>query len=169
MSATATAVLFIIAFMLDYFAVGPAWLQTRLVFMAVVTAVRVGFDDSPLDKWTVDKASELIQVALDQAKGAYVAGASATFIVGCAVGALSIWTLGCMLPLKASKRLGRIATAQFKESGLRKLTPMVWALAIPLGLLADLPAGWIGTLTDFCLGCYATVTEPLPALIFGAK
>lgn len=168
MSPTATAVLFIIAFVIDYFAIGPAWLQTRLVFMAVVTAVRVGFDDSPLDKWTVDKAAEVIQAALDQAEGAYIAGASANFLVGCAVGILSIWTLGCMLPLKASKRFGRIATAQFKESGLRKMTWMVWALAVPLGLLADLPEGWIGTMTEFCLDCYSVVTSPLPSLVFGA-
>lgn len=168
MSATATAVLFIIAFVFDYFSIGPAWLQTRLVFMSVVTAVRVGFDDSPLDKWTVDNAAGIIQAALDQAKGAYIAGASANFIVGCIVAILSIWTIGCMLPLKASKKLGRIATAQFKETGLRKINPMVWGLAIPLGLLADLPAGWIGTLTDFCVDLYAMVTSPLPSLIFGA-
>lgn len=169
MSPTATAVLFVIAFILDYLAIGPAWLQTRLVFAAVVTAVHVGFDDSPLDKWTVDKASELIQTGLDQAKGAYIAGASAHVLVGCLVGILSIWTIGCMLPVKASKRLGRFAMLQFKESGVRKLTPLVWALAVPLGLLADMPDGWIGGLTMFCLDAYSWVTSPLPSLIFGAS
>lgn len=169
MSPTATAVLLIIAFLLDYLNIFPSWAQLRLTFAAVVTAVHVGFDDSPLDKWTVDKASELIQAALDQAKGAWIAGASANVIVGCLVGILSLWTLGCMLPLKWSKRLGRITTLQFKESPIRKLSPMVWGLAIPLGLLADMPAGWIGVLTSFCLEVYSWVTSPLPSLIFGAS
>lgn len=169
MSATATAVLLIIAFIMDYLSIFPAWVQLRLTFASVVTAVNVGFDDSPLDKWTVDKASELIQSALNMADGAYIAGASARVIVGCLVGILSIWTLGCMLPLKWSKRLGRITTLQFKESPLRKLSPMVWGLAVPLGLLADMPDGWIGDVTGFCLDVYSWVTAPLPGLIFGAS
>lgn len=169
LSPTAVAVLFIIGFIIDYFAIGPAWVQTRLTFICVVVAVRQGFDDSPLDKWTVDKASSLIQSALDMAKGAYIAGASAAFLVGCVVGILSIYTLGCMLPIKASKRLGRIATAQFKETGLRKINPNVWLLAIPLGLLADAPAGWIGQLTAFCMDIYSFIATPLPGLVFGAS
>lgn len=169
LSPTAVAVLLVIAFVFDYFAIGPAWLQTRLTFICAVVAVRQGFDDSPLDKWTVDKASEFIQTLLNQAKGAYLAGASATVLVGVVVGVLSIWTLGCMLPLKASKRLGRIATAQWKETPLRKMTWNVWILAVPLGLLADLPTGWVGTLTSFCMGVYSTIAAPLPSLLFGAS
>lgn len=169
MSPTATAVLFIVAFIADYLSIGPAWLQTRLVFAAVVTAVHVGFNDSPLDKWTVDNATNVIQAGLDSAHGAYIAAASANVIVGCLVGILSIWTIGCMLPLKSSKKLGRFATLQFKESGVRKMTGMVWALAIPLGLLGDMPAGWIGALTNGCLSLYSWVCSPLPSLIFGAS
>lgn len=169
MSPTATAVLFIIAFIIDFFAIGPAWLQTRLVFMCVVTAVRVGFDDSPLDKWTVDNAAGIIQTGLDQAKGAYVAEASAAAIVGVLVGGLALWAIGAMLPLKASKKLGRIATIQFKETGLRKMTAPVWGLAIPLGLLEDLvPDSWISTAIDFFLGICSFVASPLPRLVFGA-
>lgn len=169
MSPTATAVLLIIGFSIDYLSIFPAWLQMRLTFAAVVTAVHVGFNNSPLDKWTVDNASGLIQAGLDSAKGAYIAGASARILVGVLVGILSIWTIGCMLPLKASKRLGRITTLQFKESGVRKLTGMVWYLGIPLGLLADMPAGWIGILTHTSLAVYSWVTSPLPSLIFGAS
>lgn len=169
LSPTATAVLLVIAFVIDFFAIFPAWLQTRLTFVCVVVAVRQGFDDSPLDKWTVDRASGLIQSLLDQAKGAYIAGASANTLVGCAVGVLSIYTVGCMLPVKWSKRAGRIATAQFKETPLRKINGSVWLLAIPLGLLADMPEGWMGMLTSFCMAIYSTVATPLPGLIFGAS
>lgn len=169
LSPTATAVLFVVAFVIDYFAVGPAWLQTRLTFICVVIAVRQGFDDSPLDKWTVDKASSLIQAALDQAKGAYIAGASANVIVGCVVGILSIYTVGCMVPARWSRRAGRIATAQFRETGLRRINTSVWLLAVPLGLLADMPQGWIGTLTSACMSFYSAVASPLPSLVFGAS
>jgi hypothetical protein len=169
LSPTATAVLIVIAFIIDYFAFLPAFLQTRLTFMCVAVGVRQGFDDSPLDKWTVDNASGLIQSLLDQAKGSYIAGASATVLVGCVVGALSIWTLGCMLPGKWSQKLGRFSTAKFKESGLRKMTWQVWLLAIPLGLLADMPEGWMGWLTDASMNIYSLITTPLPSLIFGAS
>lgn len=169
LSPTATAVLFVIGFIIDYFAVFPAWLQTRLTFACVLVAVRQGFDDSPLDKWTVDNASNAIQQALNLAKGAYIAGASAQFLVGCGVGVLAIWSVGCLLPVKWSKKAGRIATAQFKETPLRKMTPQVWLMAVPLGLLADLPAGWIGWLTMGLLHVCSIVATPLPMLIFGAS
>ncbi len=169
LSPTATAVLLVIAFIIDYFAIGPAWLNTRLTFICAVVAVRQGFDDSPLDKWTVDKASEVIQTILDQAKGSYIAGASAATLVGCVVGVLVIWAIGCMLPLKSSKKLGRIATAQFKETPLRKINPTVWALAIPVGLLADMPVGWIGTMSSLFMSFCSMIASPLPGLIFGAS
>lgn len=169
LSPTATAVLFIIAFIIDWFAIGPAWLQTRLTFACVLIAVRQGFDDSPLDKWTVDNAAGAIQVALDQAKGAYVAGASAEFLVGCAVGVLTIWAVGCLMPVKWSKKAGRIATAQFKETPLRKMNPQVWLMAVPLGLLADLPAGWMGWLSMGLVHVCSIVASPLPGLVFGAS
>lgn len=169
LSPTATAVLFIIAFLIDWFAIGPAWLQTRLTFACVIVAVRQGFNDSPLDKWTVDNAAGAIQAALDQAHGAYIAGASANFLVGCLVGVLTIWSVGCLLPVKWSKKAGRIATAQFKETPLRKINGQVWLMAAPLGLLADLPAGWIGWLSMGLLHVCSLVASPLPALVFGAS
>lgn len=169
LSPTGTAVLLVIAFVVDFFAIGPAWLQTRLTFICIVVAIRQGFDDSPLDKWTVDKASEVIQTMLDQAKGAYIAGASAATLVGCAVGVLLIYAIGCMLPVKWSKKAGRIATAQFKETPLRKINPSVWLLAVPVGLLADMPEGWIGTLSGLFMSFCSMVATPLPSLVFGAS
>lgn len=169
MSPTGVAILIVIAFAVDYFSVGPAWLQTRLVFMCVVTAVRQGFDDSPLDDWTVDQASGIIQKGLDAAKGAYIAGASANAIVGAIVGILFIYTLGCMIPVKWSKIFGRLSTAQFKETAIRKMSMPVWALAVPLGLLADMPTGTVGSITVFAVDLYASFTSFLPSVLFGVS
>lgn len=169
LSPTAVAVLIVIAFIADFFSVLAAAIQTRLVFMCVVVATHEGFNNSPLDKWTVDKASAMIQSLLDQAKGAYIAGASAATLVGCAVGVLWLWGLGCMMPVKWSKKLGRLSTAQFKETPLRKMNFQIWALAIPCGLLVDMPVGWIGSLCQFSMTVFSWIVAPLPGLIFGAS
>lgn len=168
MSPTGVAALLIFGFVIDYFAIGPAWLQVRLTFIAAVTGFRQGFDAGPLDTWTVEKATEVIRIALDQAKGSYIAGAIPLTIVGIAVGVLSLYTLGLMLPTKLSKKLGRFVTAAFKETGIRKVSWPVWGMALPLALLAELPQGWIGLITTFTVDdIYTWVGSPIPRLIFG--
>lgn len=168
MTPTGVAALLIFGFVIDYFAIGPAWLQVRLTFIAAVTGFRQGFDAGPLDTWTVEKATEVIRLALDQAKGSYIAGAIPLSIVGIAVGVLSLYTLGLMLPAKLSRRLGRFVTAAFKETGIRKISWPVWGMALPLGLLAELPQGWIGAITTFSVdSVYVFVGAPIPSLIFG--
>lgn len=169
MSPTGVAVLIIIAFAIDFFAIGPAWMQTRLLFMIVATVAQQGFSDSTLDHRTVQQASDLIQAGLDAAGDAYVAAASAQVLVGCLVGCLSVWSIGCMLPMRLGQKVGRVATLQYKETGLRKLNWQIWIGAFALGLLADLPAGWMGDLTHFCLGLYTSIVSPLPSLVFGVS
>lgn len=169
LSPTAVAALVVIAWIVDFFSVGPAWVQTRLVFATVVTFVRQGFDDSPLDKWTVDKAAELIQSLLNQAHGSYIAGAAADMIVGFIIFGLFIFCLGCMLPVKWAKKTGRFSTLQFKETGLRKMNWQIWGMAVPLGLLADLPNGFAGTMCDVFVNLCVFTTGPIPALLFGAS
>ncbi len=168
LSPTAVAALVVIAFLLDFFSIGPAALHVRLLFICVVTAARQGFDDSPLDKWTVDKAAGLIQAALDKADGAYIAGASATAIVGFLIGALFVYAVGCMLPIKWSKKMGRLSTLQWKEAPLRKLNFPVWVVAFACGIMSDLPEGFVGVLADAVVNLSLFIAGPLPAIIFGA-
>lgn len=168
MSPTAVAALLIFGFIIDYFAIGPAWLQVRLTFISAVTGFRQGFDGGPLDQWTVEKATGVVQIALDQAKGSYIAGAIPIYIVGIGVGVLSLYTLGLMLPTKMSRRLGRFVTAAWKETGLRKISWSVWGLALPLALLAELPQGWMGMITTFTVDdLYVMIGAPIPSLVFG--
>jgi hypothetical protein len=168
MSPTAVAALLIFGFVIDYFALGPAWLQVRLTFISAVVGFRQGFDAGPLDTWTVEKATDVVKMALAQAEGSYIAGAIPLSIVAIAVGGLSIYTIGLMLPAKLSKKLGRFVTVAFKETGVRKISWAVWGMALPLALLAELPQGWLGLLTTFTVDeLYAFVGAPIPKLIFG--
>jgi hypothetical protein len=169
LSPTGVAALLIAGFVIDYFALLPAWLQTRLTFICAVVGFRQGFNDGPLDRFTVERATDIIQLALDQAKGSYIAGAVPLALVGIAVALLSIYTIGMMLPNRPflSKRLGRFVTVSFKETGVRKISWVTWGLALPLALMAELPQGWLGDATMFAMDLYSKVGSPIPALVFG--
>ena len=56
MSPTATAILLVLALIIDYMSVGPNSLRDRLAFLMGVAAIREGFNGSPLDRWTVGTA-----------------------------------------------------------------------------------------------------------------
>lgn len=169
MSPTAVAVLLLLALVVDYMSVGPNSIRDRLAFLLALPAIRQGFDGSPIDKWTVGQAHDAIQQLLDSTGSAYIAGASVNAVLGAAVGILAIYTVGCLLPVKASKKLGRFATLTFAQSPLYRLNWRLWIAAILLGLMADLPGGVVGALTrggiDFLTG-WASL---LPAFLFGAS
>lgn len=168
MSPTATAVLLLMALVIDYMSIGPNSIRDRMAFLMAVPAIREGFDGSPLDRWTVGTAGMFIDQLLDATGGAYIAGASINALLGAGVGMLFIYTVGCLLPVKASKRLGRFATLTFPQSPLFRLNAKLWAAAIILGMMADLPGGSIGQLTEGCVNFLAGLVAPFPAWLFGA-
>jgi hypothetical protein len=170
MAPTGTAILLILALVIDYMSVGPNSLRDRLAFLMGVAAIREGFNGSPADQWTVGMATRGIEMLLDSpvVSGSYMAGASINALLGAAVGLLFIYTVGCLLPVKASKRLGRFATLTFPQSALFKINFKLWGAAIILGMLADLPAGVVGGLTEGCVVFLCGLFAPLPAWMFGA-
>lgn len=168
MSPTAVAVLLLLALVVDYMSVGPGSIRDRLAFLLALPAIRQGFNDSPLDKWTVDAASGAIERLLDTTGTAYIAGASVNAVLGAAVGILAIYTVGCLLPVKASKRLGRFATLTFPQSGIYRLNTRLWICAILLGLMSDLPGGAVGAITSWAVDVLADEVAFLPAFLFGA-
>lgn len=170
MSPTATAVLLVLALIIDYMSVGPNSLRDRLAFLMGVAAIREGFNGSPADRWTVGMATRGIEMLLQSppVSGSYLAGASINAVVGAAVGLLFIYTVGCLLPLKASKRLGRFATLTFPQSPLFRINIKLWVAAILLGMLADLPAGFIGGLTEGSVVFLTGLFAPVPQWLFGA-
>ncbi|MEU7904095.1 hypothetical protein [Actinoplanes sp. NPDC049118] len=170
MSATAVAVLLLLALVIDYMSVGPNSLRDRLAFLMGVAAIREGFNGSPLDRWTVGMATRGIEMLLSSppVSGSYLAGASINAVVGAAVGLLFLYTVGCLLPMKASKKLGRFATLNFPQSPMMRINWKLWAAAILLGMLADLPAGFIGGLTEGSVVFLTGLFAPLPEWLFGA-
>lgn len=168
MSPTGVGVLLLLALVVDYMSVGPNSLRDRLAFLLALPAVREGFDGSPLDAWTVGTLTQLIEQLLESTDGAYIAGASINAVLGAAVGILWIYTVGCLLPVKASKRLGRFATLTFPQSPLYRINTRLWIAAVLLGMMADLPAGLVGDLTEGSVDILTGLVSPLPELLFGA-
>ncbi|WP_162959244.1 hypothetical protein [Micromonospora tulbaghiae] len=168
MSPTAVAVLLLLALVVDYMSVGPNSIRDRVAFVLAVPAIREGFDGSPLDQWTVQTASAGIEQLLGATGGAYIAGASINVILGAGVGLLFLYVIGCMLPTKASKKLGRFATLTFPQSPLYRLNTRLWIAAILLGLMADLPGGTVGDLTRGCVDFVTGLVAGIPAWMFGA-
>jgi len=167
MSPTATALVLLLALVIDWMSVGPNSVRDRVAFLMAVPAIREGFNGSPLDGWTVDLLNQVIGALLNATHGAYIAGASINLLVGGAVGILWIYTVGCLLPVKASRKLGRFATLTFPQSPIYRLNGRLWIAAILLGMLADLPRGIVGELTLGSVDFLTGIVGPIPTMLFG--
>lgn len=170
MSPTATAILLLLALLIDYMSVGANSLRDRLAFLMGVAAIREGFNGSPADRWTVGMATKGIEMLLDSppVSGSYMAGASINALVGFGVAALFIYTVGCLMPVKWAKKMGRFATWTFPQSPIMRINWKLWIAAILLGMLADLPTGFIGGLTEGSVVFLTGLFAPLPEWLFGA-
>lgn len=168
MSPTGVCVVLLLALVVDYMSVGADSLRDRLAFLLAVPGFRDGFNGSPLDAWTVQRLSDTIGYLLAQTKGAYIAGASINILLGAAVGILALYTVGCLLPTRASKRLGRWAAISFPKSTIHRLNWKLWLCAFLLGILADLGRGLIGETTEGLVVMLTGLVAPLPILLFGA-
>ncbi|MEU8821785.1 hypothetical protein [Actinoplanes sp. NPDC048796] len=167
-SPTGVAVLLLLGLVVDYMSVGPDSLRDRLAFLLAVPAFHDGFDGSPADRWTVQQLSNLIGYLLEQTGGARIAGASINTLVGAGVGILFIYTVGCLLPVKASKKLGRFATLTFPKTSVFRINWRLWACAFLLGVLCDLAQGLVGDLTNGAVSMLVGIVQPLPMTLFGA-
>ncbi len=169
MSPTAVAVLLLAALMVDYMSVGPNSIRDRLAFLMGMTAIRQGFDGSPLDQWTVEQLSWVIDQAKEGAKGAYIAGAITSQLLGAAVLILAVFAVGCMMPDKFSKRLGRFAAMSFPTTSVHRMNYKLWACAFFLGLLSDLPVGWGGDMLRGAVDFIGKIMAFIPNVIFGVS
>lgn len=167
MSPTDVAVLLLAAAAVDYISIGPNWFRDRLASAMAIPAIYQGFNGSTVDQWTLERLTGLIQGLLDQTGDAYIAGASAAAVVGILVGAAWLYWLACMLPNKASKRLGRFATLTFPPSGVWAMNWKLWAVSATIALLGDVPLGWVGSLTSGTNNLLTGIFAPVPALLLG--
>jgi hypothetical protein len=120
MSPTGVAVLLLLALVVDYLSVGPNSIRDRIAFFLGLAAIRQGFNGSPLDNWTVGFLSGAINQLKGMTGSAYIAGAVTSALIGAGVGVLAIYTVGALMPNKATKYLGRFAAIKFRSRGLKK-------------------------------------------------
>ncbi len=169
MSPTGVAVVLLLALVVDYLSIGPNSIRDRLAFLLAVPAIREGFNDGPLDRFTVGFLSGVIDAAKHAAGASYIAGAITSVVLGAAVTCLAIYTIGALLPDKTSAKLGRFAAISFPTTPIHRINIKLWICAALLALLADLPQGWTG---DAIRGAIDTLTGwvgILPNALFGVS
>ena len=167
LSPTGVAVLFIAAVLVDSLRVGPNALSDRLAFFMALAAVHEGFNGSPLDQWTVGWVTSVIQKGLDMTDGAYVAAASANVVFSVMVACFAIYTVGVLLPVKASKNLGRFASLSWSRAESARFNKQLWFAAFVLGLFSDLPQGGIGEVLQWFVSFVCQIVAFIPSTVFG--
>ncbi len=168
MSPTGEAALLLLALVVDYMSWGPNSIRDRLPFLGAIVAFRQGFNGSELDKWTVNLAGDGIDMLKNMAGGAYIAGAATQVVVSVIVGVLAIYTVGCLLPVRSSSKLGDWAKFNFPNSPAKRINWKLWVMAAILGMTAELPGGFVGTVLTTAINGLTTVVTPLPNWFFGA-
>lgn len=177
MSATSVAILIVLAWVVDYMSIGPGSIRDRIAFFLACPAIRVGFHDSPLSKATTDQLGSWIDQAKLAAHGSYAAQANTRVVIGAAVGILGIYCVGCLLPVRATAKLGGFARLAFsghgsefggKGGGLAmRINWRLWGCAVTLGVLSDLPRGLVGGLLRGSIDLVAHIVAFLPDWLFG--
>jgi len=168
MSPTGVFVVLMLALLIDYLSVGRDSIRDRVAFLLAVAGFRDGFDGSPLDRWTVQRLSDFIGALLEKTGDAYIAGTNINIAVGAMVGLLGIYGMACLIPSRASKRLGRWVTLSFPTSAMGRINWKLWVVAFLLGILADLGRGVIGEAVEFFVESMTWIAAPLVILLFGA-
>lgn len=178
MSPTGVFALILTALVVDWMSVGPNSVRDRLAFLLALPATRVGWDDSPLDRWTV----QMLTTWIDEAKrtgNSTLAQASTSMVLGVLVAILAVYCVGCLLPDKASATLGDFAHHSFSKGagggprvpGARaskyRLNTRLWLCAIFLGMLADIPGGLVGTILRAFIDADTKIVAPIPNFLFG--
>lgn len=183
MSPTGIFALLLTALLIDYTSFGPDSIRDRLAFLLGLAAIRSGWDGSPVDRYTVDFVSGWI----DQAKSTGNTGlaqASTAAIVGVLVALLALYCVGCLLPVKASAKLGGFALLAFTPGGgapaaasqgrpgrlsKYRLNLRLWTCAWLLGMMADLAGGAVGDTVNSLVNGLVALVAPLPNFLFGVS
>jgi hypothetical protein len=167
MTPTATALLLMTAFLVDYMSIGPNSLRDRIAFLLAVPAIREGFNGSPLDQRTVTVLSNCIDAVKHTLSGAYIAGAVTAAILSAFVFCIAVYAVGALMPDKWSKKLGRLAALKFPTSAVYRINWKLWACAAVIGMMSDLLRGWSADLVVGGVDALTSLTAGLPALIYG--
>lgn len=182
MTPTAVAIVLMLALVIDWMSFGPNSIRDRLAFLLAVPAVFEGFNDGPLDRWTVGALTSAINTSKTAAEGSYIAGADTQHVIAAMVGLLWIYALGCLMPDKWSSKLGPYARLAFSAGGRGGAVPVVgvtaagakhrlnwrlWICAVLIGVLCELPGGLVGGLMLAFVSVLDTLAAALPSMLFG--
>ncbi|GGK10614.1 hypothetical protein GCM10010123_45770 [Pilimelia anulata] len=168
LSPTGVAALLLLALVVDYLDIGKG-LGDRIAFCLGIVAIREGFDGSQIDSWTVGWLVAIIDALKKAAGDAYIAGATSLLVVGVLLSMLLLYCIGCMLPKRIGKKLGKFAEVELPKTGLYKINWKLWVLAAIFGLMSDLPQGWLGGALRWTLNQLGSIVSFLPSFLFGVN
>ena len=179
MSPTGVFAILLLALVVDWMSIGPNSVRDRIAFLLALPAIQVGWDGSPLDRWTV----QMLTTWIDEAKNtgnSTLAQASTSMVLGVLVAVLAVYCVGCLLPEKTAVTLGDFAKHSFTKAGgaavprvpgarasKYRLNTRLWLCAIFLGMLADLPGGIVGTILRAFIDADTKIVAPIPNFLFG--
>jgi hypothetical protein len=146
-----------IGWLIDYFSVGPDGWRDKIAFLFYLAAFREGFNGGAADEWLLKGLGQIVDLT-KKAGNTYLASARTNIVVGAVVGAIAIYTVGCIIPdWKAFKKLGPYAKLQFPTGANKKINWKLLFLAIVLGLTADNINGFVGIVTNTLINadCFA--------------
>lgn len=171
MSPVSVVCLLLLALIIDYMSVGPDSIRDRIAFLLALPAIRGGFNGSAFDRWTTGALSSLIHDGLmhAQTSGTHVTAAMGGILLSVFVGCVFLYCVGCLLPMGGTRVLGRFTAMQFPMSPQRRLNAPLWACAIILGLMSDLPQGALGALLSSCVNGLTYLVGFVPGLVFGVS
>lgn len=181
MSPTAVFATLLIALVIDYMSIGADSIRDRVAFCLALPAVREGWDGSQLDLWTVQTIATFVDTAKRSGNGE-LAAANTALLVGVLIGILFIYCIGCLLPTKASAKLGKFAQLAFSGGPARpgggpamggaskyRLNYRLWACAILLGMTAEMPNGLVGEASLGFVDGLTGIVAPVPSIVFGVS
>jgi hypothetical protein len=183
MSPTGVFATLLLALLIDWASIGPDSVRDRVAFCLGLAAIRVGWNGSPVDRYTVDLLTAWINEA-KQSGNATLAQASTSALLGVLVAILALYCVGVLLPAKASAKLGHFALLTFSKRAAAvggagpagagrlakyRLNLRLWACAWLLGMMAELPGGLIGRLVLGAIDGLIRVVAPLPNMLFGVS
>lgn len=166
---TPTGVFFVLALALaiDALRVGPNAFSDRVAWFLAVPGIYEGFHGSPPAEWTIGQVASFIDWAKEQGQGVYLAGASTQGVIGILLLVVVILTIGVLLPLKATKRFGRLATLTFSVKDHHRLNWKMWASAAIIAIFCDVPLGNFGGAIRGTIGFMAATVSWLPTHLMG--
>lgn len=168
---TSITIIFCIAtaFMLDYASFGPDW-REKIALLIATPAIRAGWDGSAIDAWTVGLIRRILTAGLEATGPVVAVSALVDMAIIMVVCGVAVWSLGMLMPVKASRRFGKFATLSLAgpNSGLKRINPKIWMAAVILGTMADLiPGGIIGDGLRGFLDILTPMCGSLPEILTG--